>query len=122
MNNLVLHIHPSKVSKPTLRFTYTWGLGGLSLLLIAILAGTGVLLMFAYTPSPDQAYSDMLALQSEVWYGQLLRNLHHWSGNLLVVVAFFATAFHGANFSAAGGFTPAARKAAAAPGWNGTPR
>ncbi len=88
MNNLVLHIHPSKVSKPTLRFTYTWGLGGLSLLLIAILAGTGVLLMFAYTPSPDQAYSDMLALQSEVWYGQLLRNLHHWSGNLLVVVAF----------------------------------
>ncbi|MCB0151545.1 MAG: cytochrome b N-terminal domain-containing protein, partial [Caldilineaceae bacterium] len=88
MNNLVLHIHPSKVSKPTLRFTYTWGLGGLSLLLIAILAGTGVLLMFAYTPSPDQAYSDMLALQSTVWYGQLLRNLHHWSGNLLVVVTF----------------------------------
>jgi quinol-cytochrome oxidoreductase complex cytochrome b subunit len=62
MNNLVLHLHPSKVSKPTLRFTYTWGLGGLALLLIVILAGTGVLLMFAYTPSPDQAYSDMLAL------------------------------------------------------------
>ena len=88
MNNLVLHLHPSKVSKPTLRFTYTWGLGGLALLLITILAGTGVLLMFAYTPSPDQAYSDMLTLQSEVWYGQLIRNLHHWSGNLLLVVTF----------------------------------
>ncbi len=33
MNNLVLHLHPSKVAKPTLKFTYTWGLGGLALLL-----------------------------------------------------------------------------------------
>jgi quinol-cytochrome oxidoreductase complex cytochrome b subunit len=37
--------------------------------LIAILAGTGVLLMFALHPSPDQAYSDMLMLQSAVWFG-----------------------------------------------------
>jgi len=27
MNNLILHLHPTKVPKPTLRFTYTWGLG-----------------------------------------------------------------------------------------------
>jgi quinol-cytochrome oxidoreductase complex cytochrome b subunit len=88
MNNLVLHLHPSKVAKPTLKFTYTWGLGGLSLLLVMLLAVTGVMLMFVYTPSPDTAYQDMLNLQTKVWFGQLIRNLHHWSGNLLVIAAF----------------------------------
>lgn len=88
MNNLVLHLHPSKVAKPTLKFTYTWGLGGLALLLVMLLAITGVMLMFVYTPSPDTAYQDMLKLQTEVWFGQLIRNLHHWSGNLLVIVVF----------------------------------
>lgn len=88
MNNLVLHLHPSKVAKPTLKFTYTWGLGGLAILLITLLAITGVMLMFVYTPSPETAYQDMLRLQTEVWFGQLVRNIHHWSGNLLVIVAF----------------------------------
>jgi quinol-cytochrome oxidoreductase complex cytochrome b subunit len=88
MNNLVLHLHPSKVAKPTLKFTYTWGLGGLAILLVALLAATGVMLMFVYTPSPETAYQDMLKLQTEVWFGQLVRNVHHWSGNLLLIVAF----------------------------------
>ncbi len=88
MNNLVLHLHPSKVAKPTLKFTYTWGLGGLAILLVALLAVTGVMLMFVYTPSPETAYQDMLKLQTEVWFGQFVRNVHHWSGNLLVIVGF----------------------------------
>ena len=86
MNSLILHIHPSKVSKPALKFNYTFGLGGLLLLLAAILAVTGVLLIFVYTPSPDAAYESMLALQTEIYFGNLVRNLHHWSGNLMVVV------------------------------------
>lgn len=86
MNNLILHIHPAKVAKPALKFNYTFGLGGLLILLFAILAITGVLLLFAYTPSPDEAYNSMIALQTEVAFGNLIRNLHHWSGNLMVVV------------------------------------
>ena len=86
MNSLVLHIHPSKVSRPALKFTYTFGLGGLLLLLASVLAVTGVLLLFVYTPSPDAAYDSMIALQTEVYFGNLIRNLHHWSGNLMVVV------------------------------------
>jgi quinol-cytochrome oxidoreductase complex cytochrome b subunit len=87
MNSLILHIHPSKVSKPALRFSYTFGLGGLLLLLGSILAVTGVLLIFVYTPSPDAAYDSMIALQTEIRFGNLIRNLHHWSGNLMVVVS-----------------------------------
>jgi len=86
MNSLVLHIHPSKVSRPALKFSYTFGLGGLLLLLGSILAITGVMLLFVYTPSPDAAYDSMMALQTEIYFGNLIRNLHHWSGNLMVVV------------------------------------
>ncbi len=102
MNNLVLHIHPAKVAKPTLKFTYTWGLGGLAILLVMILIVTGVMLMFVYTPTPETAYNDMLRLQTEVFFGQLIRNLHHWSGNLLVVVAFL----HMLRVFYTGGFRP----------------
>ncbi|HBY07086.1 MAG TPA: hypothetical protein DEH22_04610, partial [Chloroflexi bacterium] len=62
MNSLVLHIHPSKVARPALKFNYTFGLGGLLLLLASILAVTGVMLLFIYTPSPDAAYDSMIAL------------------------------------------------------------
>ena len=87
MNSLVLHIHPTKVNKSTLKFNYTFGLGGLLLLLASVLAITGVLLIFVYTPTPDAAYESMKALQTEIYFGNLIRNLHHWSGNLMVVVA-----------------------------------
>ncbi|MCB9134137.1 MAG: cytochrome b N-terminal domain-containing protein [Anaerolineales bacterium] len=86
MNSLILHLHPAKVSKPALKFSYTFGLGGLLLLLFSILTITGILLLFAYTPSPDAAYASMISLQTEVYFGNLIRNLHHWSGNLMVVV------------------------------------
>lgn len=86
MNSLILHIHPTKTSKSALKFNYTFGLGGLLLMLFMILAVTGILLIFNYTPSPDEAYNSMIALQTEVNFGNLIRNLHHWSGNLMVVV------------------------------------
>lgn len=100
MNNLILHLHPSQVPARTLRFTYSWGLGGLSALLVVVLGVTGAMLMFVYTPAPDQAYQSILALETQVAFGQLVRNLHHWAGNALVVVAalhllrvFFTGAF-----------------------------
>jgi quinol-cytochrome oxidoreductase complex cytochrome b subunit len=86
LDNLVLHLHPAKVPARALSWTYTWGLGGLSSLLIVVLALSGVFLQMNYTPSPSQAYHDILALRTDTWFGDLLRNLHHWSANLLVVV------------------------------------
>ncbi len=87
VDNLVLHLHPAKVPASTLKWTYTWGLGGLAALLFFLLVLTGVFLEMNYTPSPERAYTDILALRTNVWFGDLLRNLHHWSANLLVVVA-----------------------------------
>lgn len=88
LDSLILHIHPSTVPEKTLQLSLTWGLGGMAAILMTILLVTGVMLMFAYTPSPAQAYNDILNLQTNVWFGQLVRNLHHWSGNAMLVVAF----------------------------------
>jgi quinol-cytochrome oxidoreductase complex cytochrome b subunit len=77
VDNLVLHLHPTKVNTRSLRLSYTWGLGGLSAMLVMLLATTGILLTNNYTPSPAEAYQSILNLRSNVWFGDFLRNLHH---------------------------------------------
>ncbi len=87
-NNLILHLHPTKVPASALRFTYTWGLGGISALLLAILITTGVLLIFRYDASVERAYTSIQFLETQVAFGSLLRAVHHWAGNLLLITAF----------------------------------
>jgi menaquinol-cytochrome c reductase cytochrome b subunit len=87
-SNVFLHLHPSRVKEHGLKITYTWGLGGTSLLLFLILSVTGILLMFYYVPSVERAYSDMQALSTSVTFGAFLRNLHRWSAHAMVLVVF----------------------------------
>ncbi|HSJ57548.1 MAG TPA: cytochrome b N-terminal domain-containing protein [Anaerolineae bacterium] len=86
--SLILHLHPPRVSASALRFTYTWGLGGISALLACLLAFTGVLLLFRYEPSVERAYLSIRLLESQVPFGALFRAIHHWSANLLVITSF----------------------------------
>ena len=71
----------------TLRYTHTFGLGGMSLLLVLLLMGTGVLLMFVYEPAPGAAYESVRRLQETTLFGSFIRGIHHWSANLLIVIA-----------------------------------
>lgn len=87
VDSLILHLHPTKVAVTSMNWTYSWGLGGLAGMLMAILALTGIVLQNNYTPAAPQAYLDILEINSNVWFGELIRNLHHWSANLLIVVA-----------------------------------
>ncbi|MCI0521518.1 MAG: cytochrome b N-terminal domain-containing protein [Chloroflexi bacterium] len=87
-NNVILHLHPAYVPAQALRFTYTWGLGGLSAALALTLGLTGLLLMFRYDARVDFAYASIQQIETQVAFGSLLRGLHHWSANLLVVTAF----------------------------------
>jgi quinol-cytochrome oxidoreductase complex cytochrome b subunit len=68
--------------------TYTFCLGGLSFFMFLVLTMTGVLLMFYYVPSTDQAYQDMLDIESSVTFGQLMRNMHRWSAQGMVIAVF----------------------------------
>lgn len=100
VGTFVLHLRPVRVPEATIRFTHTFGLGGASLVLLSILALTGSLLMLGYTPVPGDAYASIERLQGEVLFGAFVRAVHHWSANLLVLVAglhllrvFFTGAF-----------------------------
>jgi len=87
VSHLFLHNRPVRVSSATVRYTHTFGLGGMSIVLFGMLAATGVLLMFVYEPSPGYAYDSIVSLRADVFFGRLVRNVHYWSANLLIVVA-----------------------------------
>lgn len=89
LSNVFLHLHPVKVRPASLRFRYTWGLGGLSFYLFLLLTLTGVLLMFYYRPTVEHAYWDMKDLRFVVAFGPLLRNLHRWSAHVMVLFVMF---------------------------------
>ena len=89
VSTFVLHLRPVRVPAAAIRFTHTFGLGGTSLVLLCILLVTGSLLMFGYTPVPGDAYASIEKLQGDVTFGAFVRAVHHWSANLLVLVAVF---------------------------------
>ncbi|MFQ5613662.1 MAG: cytochrome b N-terminal domain-containing protein [Anaerolineae bacterium] len=84
--NIFFHIHPVKVSRKSLQVRSTLGLGVISVVLFVILTLTGVLIMFYYVPSTEMAYENIIALQTRVYYGQVMRNMHRWAAHAMVLV------------------------------------
>lgn len=56
------------------------------MVLYGSLIASGVYLMFFYVPSPATAYGDIIFLQTNVAFGQYIRNTHRWSAHLMVLV------------------------------------
>lgn len=99
--SLIFHFRPRTVNSKTLDFTLTFGLGGMAFVLILLLFVTGLLLKFYYLPFPDKAYESIIYLKKNVFFGPLIRNIHFWSANILIIVTFlhflrvfFTSAFH----------------------------
>ncbi|MBK3518370.1 cytochrome b N-terminal domain-containing protein [Carboxylicivirga marina] len=88
ISRFLLHLHPPRVNAQAIKYTRTFGLGGIAALLFVLLFITGMLLRFVYVPSEKGAYDSIVYLQQEVLFGQLLRNMHYWCGMLLVIVSF----------------------------------
>jgi len=86
--NIFLHLHPTRLHRTHVKITYTYCLGGLAFFMFLILTVTGVLLMFYYVPSTDRAYTDVAALETNVEFGMLMRNLHRWTGHAMVILVF----------------------------------
>jgi quinol-cytochrome oxidoreductase complex cytochrome b subunit len=84
-SNVFFHLHPVKVSRKSLRWSYTFGLGIISAILFGVLVWTGVLLMFYYVPSVERAYSTMKEIQFSVPLGQFTRNMHRWAAHAMVL-------------------------------------
>jgi len=85
-SNIFFHLHPVKVSRKSLRWSYSFGLGIISVVTFAVLVFTGVLLMFYYVPSVERAYPAMKEIQLSVPLGQFTRNMHRWTAHAMVLV------------------------------------
>ncbi|MEP6807301.1 MAG: selenite/tellurite reduction operon b-type cytochrome ExtP [Chloroflexota bacterium] len=99
MNNVFLHLHPVRVKKHAVRYTYTFCLGGISFFLFLVLTVTGVYLMFFYVPSVTRAYQDILSIENSVAFGSFVRNMHRWGAHLMVLTVFLhmiRVFYHGA--------------------------
>jgi quinol-cytochrome oxidoreductase complex cytochrome b subunit len=83
--SVFLHLHPTRIHKTHVRITHTYCLGGLSFFMFLGLTVTGVMLMFYYIPSVDRAYTDVAALETNVRFGMLIRNLHRWMAHAMVI-------------------------------------
>jgi quinol-cytochrome oxidoreductase complex cytochrome b subunit len=95
-SNVFLHLHPVKVKRNSLKWSYSFGLGIISTILFALLAVTGLLLMVYYVPSVESAYDTMKEIQFSVPLGQFTRNMHRWAahGMVLMVVLHMIRVFY----------------------------
>src|SRR6185369_16710744 len=63
-------------------------LGGMTMFLFAVQVFTGILLLLYYRPSAAEAYESVQFIVTQVEFGWLIRNVHSWSANLLIALAF----------------------------------
>ncbi len=88
LHSFLLHFRPATVPERSLKLSLTWGLGGMAAVLVFVLFATGLMLKFVYQPSPGAAYDSIAYLNTQVPFGQLVRNLHRWGANGLVFISF----------------------------------
>jgi len=78
----MLHVYIPKESK-------TYYLGGITLLLFLVQVVTGSLLALYYRGTPDEAYNSVMFITSTVHFGWLIRSIHAWGANLMVIFSIF---------------------------------
>jgi len=66
------------------RWRYVWG----STLTFAIMIQfiTGIFLWMAYSPSASTAWESVYYIQNEMAFGWILRGIHHWTAQIMVVL------------------------------------
>jgi quinol-cytochrome oxidoreductase complex cytochrome b subunit len=103
--NFFHHLHPPTIPRAQARWSYTLGAGGTAVFLLLVLIITGALEMFYYTPTPEQAALSVQTISYHVAFGGLIRNLHYWAAQMLVVV----TVVHLARVVFTGAYRPPRR-------------
>lgn len=86
ISGFIFHLHPKKVAAETIRFTLSFGLGGMAATLFVVLTATGVLQLLSYSADSTTAYQSILLMYADSSPAGFIRNIHHWAGNLLVLI------------------------------------
>ena len=68
------------------RGMWLYTLGSATLFLITLQFLTGILLLFYYVPTTDEAWDSIYYIMTEAYFGWLIRGIHFWSANVLIVV------------------------------------
>ena len=77
-----------KKEVPLHRHTIWYYVGGMVLFLFFLQVATGILLLFYYRPSAEEAYESVQFLMAEVKFGWLIRSIHGWGANLMIFALF----------------------------------
>ena len=88
VDNLWLHLHPTKIRRHAIRIRFTWCMGGVTFLLFLYLVVTGVVLMFYYRPVGEYAYADIKYLEFDAPFGMFMRNMHRWAAHAMVIAVW----------------------------------
>lgn len=64
---------------------YYYCFGGVTFFLLLVQGITGVILTLYYVPSPERAYASVYYISHYVSYGWLIRSIHHWAAELMIV-------------------------------------
>ena len=84
----------SKKSVPHHKHSFWYTLGSMGLFFFLIQMVSGIMLMMYY--NPGQPWGSVQRIVMEIPYGALLRSVHHWSANLMIlvlVIHMFSTFF-----------------------------
>ncbi len=75
---------------PNFANAFYYCFGGMVFILIVLQLLTGILLSLYYVPdatgNPAQAYSSVTFIQNTVYLGWLIRGVHFWGANLLIIM------------------------------------
>jgi cytochrome b6 len=77
-----------KKQVPVHRHGLWYYFGGMTLFLFVVQVVTGILLLLYYRPSAEEAYESIQFLMAEVEFGWLIRSIHAWSANLMILALF----------------------------------
>lgn len=73
---------------PIHRHSVWYYFGGVTLFLFLIQVITGILLLLYYKGSEELAFESIQFIMSKVSFGWLIRSIHSWSANLMILAAF----------------------------------
>lgn len=77
-----------KKSVPKFRETIWYYFGGIALLLFIVQVITGILLLMYYKGTEDSAFESVQYISSKINFGWLIRSVHSWSANLMILAVF----------------------------------
>ncbi|HPR62930.1 MAG TPA: cytochrome bc complex cytochrome b subunit [Thermoanaerobaculia bacterium] len=81
---------------PRHRMTGFYFFGGVALFFFIVQIISGILLLFYYRPTSEEAFESVKFIMTQVPFGWLVRSIHSWSANLMILSLFlhmFSTFF-----------------------------